>query len=97
MAIDFLAHVGVEPKISVSTSGASSVKRCVEEGLGFAIIPDWCIEPDEPNLRSTVLTEIPEIKVYFGHAQFLLDSIYVKSLYDACQEHISGQLLHTAH
>lgn len=93
IAVDFLVQLGVEPSVSVSTSGSSSVKRCVEEGLGFAIIPNWCIEPDEPRLQSLVLQNIPEIKVYFGHAQFLAGSIYVRSLYDACQEYLSGQAL----
>ena len=92
IAVDFLVQSGIDPTVSVSTSGSSSVKRCVEEGLGFAIIPDWCIEPEEPLLQSVVIRKIPEIKVYFGHAQFLLDSVYVKSLYDACQEYLFGKM-----
>lgn len=97
IAVDFLMQSGIEVTISVSTSGSSSVKRCVEEGLGFAIIPNWCLESEEPELQSVVLKSIPEIKVYFGHAQFLLDSIYVKSLYEACQENLSGKMLNVAH
>jgi molybdate transport repressor ModE-like protein len=97
IAIDFLVQSGVEAPVSVSTSGSSSVKRCVEEGLGFAIIPNWCIEADEPRLQSVVLGNIPEIKVYFGHAKFLSGSVYVKSLYDACQENLSGKMLDVAH
>ena len=93
IAVDFLVQSGIEATVSVSTSGSSSVKRCVEEGLGFAIIPNWCIDPDEPLIQSVLLRKIPEIKVYFGHAQFLSDSVYVKSLYDACQEHLSGNML----
>jgi LysR family transcriptional regulator, low CO2-responsive transcriptional regulator len=96
-AIDFLVQSGIEASVSVSTSGSSSVKRCVEEGLGFAIIPSWCIEADEPRLLSVVLENIPEIKMYFGHAQFLSNSVYVKSLYDACQENLSGKMLDIAH
>jgi len=96
IAIDFLAQLGIEASVAVSTSGSSSVKRCVEEGLGFAIIPSWCIEPNEPRLLSVVLKNIPEIKMYFGHAQFLSDSIYVKSLYDACQENLSRKMLDIA-
>jgi len=92
IAVDFLKQSGIEATVSVSTSGSSSVKRCVEEGLGFAIIPNWCLEADEPQLQSVVLRKSPEIKVYFGHAQFLSDSIYVKTLYDACQENLSGKM-----
>jgi molybdate transport repressor ModE-like protein len=92
IAVDFLAQSGIEATVSVSTSGSSSVKRCVEEGLGFAIIPNWCLEPDEPQLQSVVLRKGPEIKVYFGHAQFLSDSVYVKTLYDACQENLAGKM-----
>jgi len=97
IAIDFLVQSGIEATVSVSTSGSSGVKRCVEEGLGFAIIPTWCIEPDEPQIQSVVLRSIPEIKVYFGHAQFLSESVYVKSLYEACQENLSEKMLDVAH
>jgi len=51
-----------------------------------SIIPNWCINPAESLVTSLLLENIPEVKVYFGHAQFLLDNIYVKSLFDACQE-----------
>jgi DNA-binding transcriptional LysR family regulator len=93
IAVDYLVQSGEDPNIAVSTSGSSSVKRCVEAGLGYAIIPSWCIEPDDDSLKSVVLTGIPPIKVYFGHAQFMRDSIYVRSLYDACRELISPRLL----
>ncbi len=97
VAIDFLRQSGIDPLIAVSTSGSSSVKRCVEEGLGFSIIPNWCLEEKERQLNSIVLDNFPEIKVYFGHAQFLQDSIYVKSLYDACQKHLSRKALGLPH
>jgi DNA-binding transcriptional LysR family regulator len=93
VAVDFLVQSGVDPNVAVSTSGSSSVKRCVEAGLGYAIIPSWCIEPEDDRLRSVVLTKIPPIKVYFGHAQFMRNSIYVRTLYDACRDLISPRLL----
>lgn len=96
IGVDFLTQSGIDPVVSVSASGSSSVKRCVESGLGYSIIPNWCIEADEPHIRSVLLEKSPEIKVYFGHAQFLLDSVYVQSLYEACQEHISGRALDVA-
>jgi len=86
VSIDFLSKAGIDPVVSISTSGSSSVKRCVEAGLGYSIIPNWCINPAESLVQSLLLENIPEVKVYFGHAQFLLDNIYVKSLFDACQE-----------
>ena len=93
VAIDYLTSSGVEPIVSVSTSGSSSVKRCVEAGLGYSIVPSWCIEPKEPQIKSLVLEDLEEVRIYFGQAQFMLDNIYVKSLYEACREFISTQVL----
>ncbi len=93
VSIDFLSQVGVDPVVSVSTSGSSSVKRCVASGLGYSIIPSWCIYAEESLVQSLLLEDIPEIKLYFGHAQFLLENIYVKSLFDACQEIMPARTL----
>ncbi len=97
VSVDFLSKSGVDPIVGVSTSGSSSVKRCVEAGLGYSIIPSWCLEANEPHIQSLMLENIPEIKLYFGHAQFLLDNIYVKSLFNACQVFMSRRVLDVPH
>jgi molybdate transport repressor ModE-like protein len=70
-AIDYLSRGGADPVIAVSTSGSSSVKRCVRAGLGYAIIPAWCVAVDDPTLYSIVLENVPEIPLYFGESDFL--------------------------
>lgn len=92
IAIDYLMQSGLDPLVAVSTSGSSSVKRCVEEGLGFAIMPSWCLDPADDKVRSVVLNELPPIKVYFGHAQFMSNNVYVLNLFDACRDFISTRL-----
>ncbi|WP_084536785.1 LysR family transcriptional regulator [Azospirillum halopraeferens] len=85
LAVDFLTKGGAPPDIALSTSGSSSVKRCVEEGLGFSIIPSWCIGPADTAVLKVELPVLPEVPLYFGNAQFLTDSVYVAALYDACR------------
>lgn len=71
IALDYLRRDGHQPNIAISTSGSSSVKMCVENGLGFGIIPSWCVEPDETAVRAIRLDSLPTIPIYFGEAQFL--------------------------
>lgn len=92
IAIDYLVRSGIEPQVSISTSGSSSVKQCVNTGLGYSIIPSWCINADEANLQSMPLDDSPEISIYFGHAQFLANNPYVSTLYETCQSYISDNV-----
>jgi molybdate transport repressor ModE-like protein len=79
-AIDYLSRGGAAPIIAVSTSGSSSVKRCVRAGLGYAIVPAWCVAVDDPTLYSVVLESLPEIPLYFGESDFLHANPYVATL-----------------
>lgn len=91
-AMDLLAVDGRQPRVVVSTSGSSSVKRCVEEGLGFAVIPGWCVDPDDVNLKSVRLGSVPKIPIYFGEALFLRTNPYVRALHKLCAEAILDKL-----
>lgn len=71
IALDYLKREGHAPTVAISTSGSSSVKKCVEAGLGFGIIPNWCMEPGDTAVRAVMLDELPTIPIYFGEAQFL--------------------------
>ncbi len=93
LAADFLGRDGTIVQPVISTSGSSSVKRCVEEGLGFSIIPSWCIDPDDPQIRSTKLTNLPEVRVYFGSASFLQTHSTVQQLFEDCQRELVGPVL----
>ncbi|KRE08283.1 LysR family transcriptional regulator [Bosea sp. Root670] len=84
LAIDYLQAGDTEMEIAISTSGSSSVKRCVEAGLGYAIIPAWCIDGTETTITAIDLPELPEIPIYFGEASFLARNPYVVALRQLC-------------
>lgn len=85
-SICYLKGISVEPNILTSTSGGSSVKKCVENGLGYSIIPNWCIGSKETVIEAIRLPDIPNVKIYFGHARFLSDNIYLKDLFEICSK-----------
>ncbi len=84
LAIDYLQSGDTEMEIAISTSGSSSVKRCVEAGLGYAIIPSWCMDGTETTITSVDLLDLPEIPIYFGEASFLARNPYVMALRQLC-------------
>ena len=90
LAIDFLNRGGGAIRPAIATSGSSSVMRCVEEGLGFAILPAWCMAGDDPRLASVRLSNLPEVRVYFGHADFLRKNDGVRELYEVCRDELVG-------
>ena len=82
LALDFLNRDGRSVSPDIATSGSSSVMRCVEFGLGFAILPSWCINTEDNRLQQISLHQLPQVKVYFGEAQYLRESVYVQALFD---------------
>jgi molybdate transport repressor ModE-like protein len=93
LAVNFLSRDGATVSPVISTSGSSSVKRCVEEGLGFSIIPCWCVEPQDVTINSTKLTALPEVQVYFGCAVFLQQHPTVRKLFEDCCREFVGPIL----
>ncbi|AQZ54134.1 LysR family transcriptional regulator [Martelella mediterranea] len=93
VSVDFLGRGGRAVHPAISTSGSSSVKLCVEEGLGFSIIPSWCVASDDEKVASLRLTSLPEIRVYFGSAGFLQTHPMVQQLYEDCQRELVGPVL----
>lgn len=90
MAMDFLSKGGGQTEASTSTSGSSSVKKCVASGLGFAIIPAWCVEPEDISLVQVKIDVLPPVKVYFGQALFMAKNVYVQALYEQCRTGLVG-------
>lgn len=91
--VNFLARSGAAISPTISTSGSSNVKRCVEEGLGFAVIPSWCVGPQDETIASVRLENLPEVRVYFGCAGYLQNNPYVKDLYEICRRRLVGPVL----
>ncbi|WP_432289314.1 LysR family transcriptional regulator (plasmid) [Aminobacter sp. BA135] len=93
LSIDYLSRNGAEVHPLLSTSGSSSVKRCVENGLGFSIIPFWCIQPEDVAIESVRLSNLPEVRVYFGNAGFLQKHPMVQQLFEDCLSELVGTFL----
>ncbi|MCA0448655.1 MAG: LysR family transcriptional regulator [Proteobacteria bacterium] len=93
LAVDFLARDGAVVQPVISTSGSSSVKRCVEEGHGFSIIPSWTVGPEDRTIAAVKLDKLPEVRVYFGNAGFLQQHPAVLKLFEDCQRELVGPVL----
>lgn len=93
IALDFLSKGGGQTEPAISTSGSSSVKRCVQSGLGFAIIPTWCLTNEDDDLCQVKIDNLPPVKVYFGQALFMAKNIYVRALYEECRNSLIGTAL----
>ncbi|MDO8359051.1 MAG: hypothetical protein Q7T08_03320, partial [Devosia sp.] len=68
-----------------------------EKGLGFAIIPTWCVTPEDHDLVQVKITVLPPVAVYFGHALFMAKNIYVQALHEQCRFTLVGTALEAPH
>ncbi|MFZ1681382.1 MAG: LysR family transcriptional regulator [Rhizobiaceae bacterium] len=82
-------RTGEEPRIAVSTSGSTSIAELVGSGIGYAIVPEWCVSPNDTRIVRRVLDDIEPIKVWFAHAAFLAGNPHVRHLLRCCREAIS--------
>jgi molybdate transport repressor ModE-like protein len=89
MALRYMTDGDKKPSMHVSTSGSSSVKKCVTAGLGFAIIPTWTIGELPEDTGMLLLGSWPKIPVYFGEATYLEHNPYVKTLRELCLTHLA--------
>jgi molybdate transport repressor ModE-like protein len=93
MALDQLSDGELAPRLSISTSGSSSVMRCVEEGLGFAVVPEWITAGLPESVQKYKLSDWPTISVYFGEAGFLEKNVYVNYIKDLCKKAFQKNLI----
>ncbi|MFE0017321.1 LysR family transcriptional regulator [Mesorhizobium sp. NPDC059054] len=89
MALDLMRQDGKAPQVAISASSSSSVKRCVEKGLGFTILPGWTLDGIGDNLSTVLLDELKEIPVYFGESRYLAKNPYISLLRDLCAKNFS--------
>lgn len=86
-AHDFLTKsFGSPPKIAASASGSTSMMALAQNGVGYAIVPSWIVDPAVDRLRCKVLLDLQPIKVYFGCAAFLERDALVNWLRDICAD-----------
>jgi molybdate transport repressor ModE-like protein len=94
-AVDYLTeHFGQSPRITVTTSGSTSIMLLIGVGLGYSVVPQWMTTPDDPQIAQIVLKEIQPISVYFSHTALLSSNEFVHQLLQTCSE-VMGDKLNT--
>ena len=94
-AVDYLSeHFGQSPRITVTTSGSTSIMLLIGVGLGYSVVPQWMTTPDDPQIAQIVLKEIQPISVYFSHTALLSSNEFVHQLHQTCLE-VMGEKLNT--
>lgn len=85
LSLDYLSLEGRTPEVVMSVSSTGCVKRYIANGTGFSIIPSWSLESSDSGLQVVPLADLPPVKLYFCQAQFLVENVYVKALFRACE------------
>lgn len=85
LSLDYLSVDGRTPEVVMSVSSTSCVKRFISNGTGFSVVPSWSLESSDQGVLAIPLTDMPPVKLYFCQAQFLVDNVYVKALFQACE------------
>ncbi len=85
-AIDYLSNSFTQPPLTTTTvSGSISITKLVKTGLGYAVVPEWCVQRNSPSMGKIILNKIERVKVYFGNPVYLESNENVISLRNICQ------------
>lgn len=91
---DYLAAAfGAPPHLTVCASGSTSLTALVGHGLGYSVVPEWCVADDDPAIEKIVLEEVEPMTIWFTHIAFLSENRFIRQLRQACQDVIAGQLI----
>ncbi|MBV2145099.1 LysR family transcriptional regulator [Falsochrobactrum sp. TDYN1] len=89
IALDFIKLKGIDITSPISVSSSTSVKRCIEQGFGFGILPSWTVHSNDTDVLSIGLVDLVSVQVYFGVASFLQNNPAVRHLYEMCSAEFS--------
>lgn len=84
LAAPLLERDGMAPRTVLATSASSSIRRFVEAGMGFGLLPSWVAGEASDQLGVVPLHALPQIPVYFGEAAFLSRNPFVAALRELC-------------
>jgi DNA-binding transcriptional LysR family regulator len=68
------------PHIAANNLGA--VTRAVEQGVGIAVLPDYCVTPDSGVVRLLPQTDMPEMECYLVYAEEMKNVARVQAFRD---------------
>lgn len=91
-AIDFLTRSfdGAAPRIATTASGSTSVTRLIEAGLGYGIVPEWCVLDSNAGVSKLVLSEVEPMRLWFAHTAFLGGNRFIGLLKGLCLKAMAG-------
>jgi molybdate transport repressor ModE-like protein len=91
-SIEYLTAMfgGVAPKLSTTASGSTSITRRILAGLGYGIVPEWCVKETEEGVSKIVLTEMEPMKLWFAHTAFLGGNRFIGLLNDLYRQSMAG-------
>lgn len=94
IATDYLGRGVGRVQPIVATSSSACVKRCVADGLGFTVLPEWCIEPEDHHILAvTPLPDLAPVPIYFGTARILRGTLLLDNLFQLCRSELVGTRL----
>lgn len=82
---------GHPPNTLLSASGITSIMALVNEGLGYAVVPEWVAIMANSTIASLKLDELQRIKVYFGCSAFLTDDPMIIEMRDRCRIRMASE------
>ncbi len=83
---------GELPRVAISTSGTTSIMAMVGHGLGYSIVPEWCVKDGDPKIGKLILETVEPMNIWFAHIAFLGENRFIKLLREACQETILDEI-----
>jgi LysR family transcriptional regulator, low CO2-responsive transcriptional regulator len=89
-AQDFLTDAfGKRPEIATSASGSTSMVALVKAGVGYAVVPEWIVDPNDTDIAKLVMDGLQTVKVYFGCSSFLEQDLFIREFREICRSRMS--------
>lgn len=85
------AAFGHPPNIVTSASGCTSIMALVNEGVGYAVVPEWVAPADNARITTRRIDELQSVKVYFGCSAFLIDDPLIVDMRGICRQRMTAE------
>jgi len=82
---------GTPPKAATSASGCTSMIAFVGAEIGYAVVPEWIVDPNDSRLKTIGMDDLQKVKVYFGCSAFLEHDPSILDFREICREAMGAQ------
>jgi DNA-binding transcriptional LysR family regulator len=62
----------------------------VKAGIGYAVVPEWIIGPNDDDIEKMAIDDLQKVKVYFGCSSFLERDPLILEFREICRQEMSG-------